>query len=131
MITSPDLMLLAYYLYLKLALFVSKERFGVALQQSTKKEPKAIASLIMKLDKYLGYVAYTEIYMDGAEPNPEQAIAVLKELISNHKDRPEAYIKLWQVYSTFAWEAKHAPKISTETIRNKEEFHTKAVEIAE
>ena len=51
---------------------------------------------ISQIDKYLGYIAWTEktLYTSSTTDNQD----VLLELIAQNSERPEAYIRLWAIY---------------------------------
>eukprot|EP00826_Nyctotherus_ovalis_P035213 TRINITY_DN3003_c0_g5_i3.p1 TRINITY_DN3003_c0_g5~~TRINITY_DN3003_c0_g5_i3.p1 ORF type:complete len:630 (-),score=199.41 TRINITY_DN3003_c0_g5_i3:139-2028(-) len=51
---------------------------------------------ISQIDKYLGYIAWTEklLYTSSMTDNQD----VLLELIAQNAERPEAYVRLWAIY---------------------------------
>ena len=53
------------------------------------------ATCIKDSDQYLGYLAWSDIYMNSSA---QQSIDILKELIKQNLHRPEAYLKLWNYY---------------------------------
>ena len=53
------------------------------------------ASCIKEIDPYLGYLAWSDIYINSSW---EKGVSVLKELIKHYPTRPEAYAKLWNYY---------------------------------
>lgn len=62
-ITFPEFVLPARFLQLKLILLVKYERFGCELSYKPRKEASEIANVIKKGDQYLGYLAWSEIYL--------------------------------------------------------------------
>jgi len=66
----------------------------------TKNLPEIYSSEIKKIDDYLGYISWTEIYSYSKEQSKiDDAKDILWELISKDPNRPEAYFKLWTIYS--------------------------------
>lgn len=53
------------------------------------------ASRIKDQDKYFGYLAWSEIYL---QKDWQKGVSLLKELINQYPYRPEAYTKLWKYY---------------------------------
>ncbi len=61
--------------------------------------PEVYSSEIKKIDDYLGYVAWTEIYRySSVQSQIDDAKDLLWELIGKDVNRPEAYCKLWRIY---------------------------------
>jgi tetratricopeptide (TPR) repeat protein len=69
------------------------------------------ATSIKEIDPYLGYLAWSEIYM---EKEWAKGVDVLKELIIQYPYRPEAYAKLWSYYYYTARDYEAAEDISSE-----------------
>ena len=64
-----------------------------------KNVPEAYSSEIKKIDGYLGYVSWTEIYIyTKVKTSIDDAKDLLWELIAKYPNRPEAYCKLWTIY---------------------------------
>lgn len=78
-------------------------------------QPQVSAARIREIDDYYGYLAWSEVFMNTPAPkrvllplttqNPsenlsEKGVHVLQELIRCFPDRPEAYLRLWQYYTT-------------------------------
>ena len=57
---------------------------------------RKIATKIKKIDNYLGYLAWSEVF--SAESNEERRLTVLREMLELDSVRPEAYYKLWKCY---------------------------------
>lgn len=53
------------------------------------------ATCIKDIDPYLGYLAWSEIFVNVSW---EKAIGIMKELVKQYPNRPEAYVKLWSYY---------------------------------
>lgn len=53
------------------------------------------ASKIKDIDKYYGYLAWSELYL---QHDWQKGVSVLKELIKQFPYRPEAYTRLWKYY---------------------------------
>jgi hypothetical protein len=65
-----------------------------------KNEAEVYACGIKKVDKYLGYIAWTELYSySGLKTDNEAAKDILWELVAKDANRPEAYCKLWAIYN--------------------------------
>jgi len=63
-------------------------------------DPKAYSYSIKKIDEYLGYISWTEIYTySGDTTKIADAKDLLWELIAKDPNRPEAYCKLWKIYT--------------------------------
>ncbi|CAG9320552.1 unnamed protein product [Blepharisma stoltei] len=58
--------------------------------------PMYYATKIKEIDNYYGYLAWAEIY--AQDRNYKKSIEILKELVKIYANRPEAYMKLWQIY---------------------------------
>jgi tetratricopeptide (TPR) repeat protein len=58
--------------------------------------PQYFAAKIKEIDSYYGYLAWNEVLFKRNEL--DNGLNILKELIRNHGNRPEAYIKLWTHY---------------------------------
>ena len=59
-------------------------------------QPEYYASKIKDLDKYIGYLAWCEVYFKRNDC--EKGKNLLKELINCYINRPEAYVKLWYYF---------------------------------
>jgi len=67
-VTAAELMLPAKYILLKLYLLLFKERFGCNLKYPvTMNTCQSLASQINDKDRYIGYLAFCEVYLDGEE----------------------------------------------------------------
>ena len=61
--------------------------------------PEAYSSEIKKIDEYLGYISWAEIYIfTKVQSKIDDAKDVLWELIAKDENRPEAYLKLCTIY---------------------------------
>jgi len=70
------------------------------LKLKPKNKAEAYSFEIKRIDEYLGYIAWTEKYSYSADQSHlNDCKDVLKELISKYPNRPEAYLKLWKIYS--------------------------------
>lgn len=58
--------------------------------------PEHYASKIKDRDIYIGYLAWSEVYFRRNEW--QKGLDILKQLVINYSNRPEAYIKLWYHY---------------------------------
>lgn len=100
--TSLDIMSLWILLVLTLELKNDYPHFKI----KTKNLPEIYSSQIMKIDGYLGYIAWTENTIHTKGNNNEDAKDFLNELIAKEPNRPEAYCKLWTIY----WKEKNLEK---------------------
>lgn len=57
--------------------------------------PEYYASKIKDMDKYFGYLAWSDLYI---QTDSKKGVSLLKELIKQFPCRPEAYTKLWKHY---------------------------------
>jgi tetratricopeptide (TPR) repeat protein len=75
--------------------------------------PQVTAARIREVDDYYGYLAWSEVFMnEKSEKSKEKGIHVLQELIRCFSYRPEAYLRLWQVYSE---SSKHSQALEVAT----------------
>ncbi|CDW77883.1 ras-2 protein [Stylonychia lemnae] len=84
------------YLLLKLSVWSEKNKKKYKYQFSRKGQDYALK--IQKLDSYMGYMAWAEIYISQREKR-QLGIQVLLDLIKEHNERPQAYLKLWFIYN--------------------------------
>jgi predicted Zn-dependent protease len=63
-----------------------------------KKKAKDQAQLIKKADEYFGYLAWAEIYVSTKDKR-EVAIQVLEDLTRDYPNKPQAYLRLWDIYN--------------------------------
>lgn len=63
-----------------------------------KNTPEIYSSQIMKINEYLGYIAWSEKYSYSIKDEINDAKDFLWELISKNPNKPEAYFKLWAIY---------------------------------
>ena len=62
-------------------------------------DPEAYSYSIKKIDEYLGYTSWTEIYTySNDNKSINDAKDLLWELIAKDPNRPEAYFKLCKIY---------------------------------
>ena len=54
--------------------------------------------LIKKADEYVGYLAWAEVYLSTKDKR-EVGIQVLEDLVRDHPNRPQAYLRLWNIYN--------------------------------
>jgi len=85
----------ALYALLKLSLYT--ERNQKRLKIASRKKPQDYGLKIQKVNKYLGYVAWAEIYLNRKDKR-ELGLEVLQELIKENPEQPYAYLRLWQQY---------------------------------
>jgi hypothetical protein len=99
-VTYADLFIHARYILLKLYLLLLKERFGCNLEsRATMKACKDLATQINEKDRYIGYLAFCEVYLDGEDQKPDLAQKCLEDLVLNtDQQRPEAYFRLYSLY---------------------------------
>lgn len=91
-----DIMLLWCLLVLTLELIYKHKNLGVKASN----DPKAYSYSIKKIDEYLGYISWTEIYTYSEDAiKIADAKDLLWELIAKDPCRPEAYCKLWKIYT--------------------------------
>lgn len=57
---------------------------------------RKIATRLKKLDSYLGYLAWGEVFK--GEKNEDRQLSVLREMLRLDSGRPEAYYKLWRYH---------------------------------
>jgi hypothetical protein len=83
------------FMLLKLTAFVEKyeSRFLVFY----KKKARDFALKIQKLDSYLGYLAWAEIYISQRSKR-KLGIQVLEDLIRDQSQQPQAYLRLWNIH---------------------------------
>lgn len=92
---SHDTSLAALFLLVKLC--AHAERFE-HLKLRFKKSAKDFALKIAGIEKYLGYMAWAEIYI--ADPAKRQlGLEVLNELVNQEPTRPQAYLRMWSLSS--------------------------------
>ena len=61
--------------------------------------PEVYCFEIKKIDYYLGYIAWTELYIySNVQSQIDDAKDSLWELMAKDPNRPEAYCKLWSIY---------------------------------
>jgi hypothetical protein len=53
---------------------------------------------IMKVDKYMGYIAFAKFYLPQKLVNESMGLGILEDLIGSNPSRPEAYLVLWNYY---------------------------------
>ena len=58
--------------------------------------PEFYATKVREVDKYFGYLAWSEVFFYRNEW--QKGLDILKQLILSHSKRPEAYIKMWYHY---------------------------------
>ncbi len=93
---STDVMIFWVLLVLTLEL----KNIYTHLKVKVRNVPEVYSSEIKKIDDYLGYVAWTEIYRySKVQSQMNDAKDLLWELIGKNTNRPEAYCKLWSIYS--------------------------------
>lgn len=93
---SGDIMLLWCLLVLTLEL---QDKYK-HLKVKTKNKAEAYSYQIKRIDEYLGYIAWTEMYTYTSDTTKlNDCKDVLRELIINYPGRPEAYLKLWTIYN--------------------------------
>jgi len=93
---SRDTSLAALFLLVKLC--AHAERFDHLLKLRFKKSAKDFALKIATVEKYLGYMAWAEIYI--ADPSKRHlGLEVLSELVTQEPTRPQAYLRMWSLSS--------------------------------
>eukprot|EP00826_Nyctotherus_ovalis_P043530 TRINITY_DN4595_c0_g1_i5.p1 TRINITY_DN4595_c0_g1~~TRINITY_DN4595_c0_g1_i5.p1 ORF type:complete len:407 (-),score=128.39 TRINITY_DN4595_c0_g1_i5:1287-2507(-) len=92
---SGDVMLLWCLLVLTLELQGTYKHLKV----KPKNKAEAYSYQIKRIDEYLGYIAWTEMYTYSSDTTKlNDCKDVLRELVTNYPGRPEAYLKLWALY---------------------------------
>ena len=61
------------------------------------KNPEDLASKLMNLNKYLGYLGWAEVYLH-TPTKVNQGRSVLKDLIKEYPTYPHAYLRLWALH---------------------------------
>jgi len=93
---SGDIMLLWCLLVLTLEL---QDKYS-HLKVKAKNKAEAYSYQIKRIDEYLGYIAWTEMYTYSSDTSKlNDCKDVLRELIVSYPARPEAYLKLWTFYT--------------------------------
>ena len=83
------------FLLLYLTLFM--EKVQKKYNMLPKKKSKDYALKIQKANKYLGYIAWAEIYLNDPE-KIQLGIDVLEDLTQEYPQQPHAYLRLWACY---------------------------------
>ena len=80
-----------------MSLDLKHKYFHLNIEQ--KNHPESYSYEIKKIDEYLGYISWTEIYLtNNDQSKKDDAKDTLWELINRDSDRPEAYFQLWRIY---------------------------------
>lgn len=91
---------------------------------------KDLAAQINEKDRYIGYLAFCEVYLDGEDQKPELAQKCLEDLVHNtDQQRPEAYFRLYSLYLQLGRKDDEANRKQNSLKPN--EYYKKAVELME
>lgn len=86
--------LASLFILLKLAVFAEKYHKNLKLRFPKKAEDFALD--IQKIDKYLGYIGWAEIYIGNREKR-KLGVDVLRDLIEEFPQNSQAYLRLWGI----------------------------------
>eukprot|EP00347_Sterkiella_histriomuscorum_P002786 403366804 len=93
----------AMFLLLKLSLW--SQKYVKKYKYSLARHPKDYALKLKKQSDYYGYLAWAEVYISQREKR-QLGIQVLEDLIKDFSHSPQAYLRLWNIYSINQQHAK-------------------------
>ena len=100
--SSPENIIINYLILILSIEKISLIKNNKSINSSIIKSPTIYASKIMKLNKYMGYIAWVEVYLRD-KTKLKLANEVLFDLMTEYPDNPHAFLRKWR--KEYEWES--------------------------